>query len=1136
MRPLPLLPVALIIFISGFCSLVYQSVWFREFRLIFGASTLANSAVLAIFMAGLGIGGLVLGHRADKWRRPFNNYAYIEFAIAALAALTPFLLDFIRTFYINLGGSAVLGDFNATLLRLLLATLVIFPSVFVMGGTLPAAARAITTKDDTQRHGLAVLYAINTLGAVMGVTLSTFILFEANGFRMTLWLAVLLNILIALSARVLARNYEVPLEDASEETSSEARKDDSDQADKETASRERRNVATPARPWLLPAAFITGFVFFLSELVWYRLAAPILGGSTYTFGVILAVALLGIGMGGYIHSLRSHKGTASVAEFGITCTLQALFLLIPFALGDNLALLAYHLHNFGMVSFNHLSAGWAIITGIMVLPAALVAGYQFPLMFALKGQGVDGVAKDTGQIYAANTLGAIVGALAGGFGLIPLLGANGAWLFAVAVLLLLGIFLIVITARTAVLSTVVSSIFALLTLSMFFASGPTSLWKHTAIGAGRAYLQSGSSNELRSRITNSNRTILESYDGIESNLGFGVGNALSIIVNGKSDGNVIGDAITQVFLGLIPAVIHGNAESAFVIGLGTGETAGWLAEVDSIKSVEVAEIEPKVLRFVELAAAANFNVAQHPKVTMKIGDGREALITSDKGYDLIVSEPSNPYRAGIASFYTQEFYEQAALHLNEGGYFAQWVQMYEITPEAIEMVVNTMAQVFPRISYWTLSRGDLLLVGSFHEQVYDAAQMQELSQQHPFSTALRDITQTENIEGFLTHHVAQPSITPAILEDVHLVNRDDSPLLEYMFARSVGRSSAKEHIRTTLLEQAQAQNALLPALKNGQADVEVIQYNRARATFGFPEIALVTTEAQTEAETETETETEVQDESSVQRTATNETIDNETIDRADGSTDASNAADTSDESDDALKEQNLAQSDEAPASDEIPTLQEAIKDFWRYYSSNDIDNAYPLLELVEPHLNTDFGRFAALESRALYLEVHQPEALSDFITELQNTDGGAYQTELEVLTLFLALRNHNEALVQELLPEFIRQSQSDPWIFRDTHARTLVAMGEEELSQDTTLQLIDALLEQPFAVYNLQEFRIDVLLSLAAREFAGQPIASCSKVYDTLSEVLPWNYEVLRDRLVCYSMYNHPQTALAEKDFIAYSR
>lgn len=1050
MRPLPLLPVGVIIFISGFCSLVYQSVWFREFRLIFGASTLANSAVLAIFMAGLGIGGLVLGHHADKWRRPFHNYAYVEFAIAALAALTPFLLDVIRSFYINLGGSAVLGDVNATLLRLGLATLVIFPSVFVMGGTLPAAARAITTKNDTQRHGLAVLYAVNTLGAVMGVALSTFVLFEANGFRMTLWLAALLNVVIALSARALARNYEIPIEETEQ---------DSEQLAHNT-SYETSATATPARPWLLPAAFITGFVFFLSELVWYRLAGPILGGSTYTFGVILAVALLGIGIGGYLHSLRSDKGNASVAEFGITCTLQALFLIIPFAMGDTLALLAYHLHNFGNSAFSMLSAGWVMVTVIMVLPAAMVAGYQFPLMFALKGQGVDGVAKDTGQIYAANTLGAIVGALAGGFGLIPLLGANGAWLFAVAALLLLGVFLIVITARKAVLSTVVSSIFALIALSMFFSDGPTSLWKHTAIGAGRANLASGSKNDLRSHITNSNNTILESYDGVESNLGFNISNALSIFVNGKSDGNVVGDAITQVFLGLIPAALHGQAENAFVIGLGTGETAGWLAEVDTIKNVEVAEIEPKVIRFVELAAAANFDVAHHPKVTMNIGDGREALITSDKSYDLILSEPSNPYRAGIASFYTQEFYEQAALHLNEGGYFAQWVQMYEITPEAIEMIIKTMSQVFPRISYWTLSSGDLMLVGSFHEQIYDAAQMQALSQQHPFSTALRKITQTQNLEGLLTHHVAQPSITPTLLKDVDLINRDDSSLLEYMFARSVGRSFGREQFRMRLLDHAEAQNALLPQLKNGQVDAEVIQYHRARATFGFPDMNLV--------------------------------------------------------------------------DDDANGINEDITAFWQYYSRNDIDNAYPLLADIETDLTQPFARYAALETKALYLHNHQPESVPALITEVRDTDIIGYEEDVHTLALLLALYQHDDVLIKDMLPEFIEQSQHNPWLLRNTQGKVLVAMSDEGFTEETTIQLINALLEQPFAVYNLENARINTLLTLATQEFEGKPISSCTKVYDTLTNVLPWNYDVLHNRLRCYSSYDHPQRGVAEKAFIEY--
>jgi len=190
---------------SGFCALLYQTVWLRELRLVFGASTPATAATLAVFMAGLGIGSLVWGRRADRVRQPLLLYAGLEALVALLAALTPVLLALVRILYEASGGVAALGAFGATSLRLLLATSVMFAPAFLMGGTLPAVSRAVEHPDDGPRHRLALLYGLNTLGAVLGALGSTFVLLEVLGSRQTLWCAVLLNLLVAVAARALGR-------------------------------------------------------------------------------------------------------------------------------------------------------------------------------------------------------------------------------------------------------------------------------------------------------------------------------------------------------------------------------------------------------------------------------------------------------------------------------------------------------------------------------------------------------------------------------------------------------------------------------------------------------------------------------------------------------------------------------------------------------------------------------------------------------------------------------------------------------------------------------------------------------------------------------------------------------------------
>ena len=276
---------------SGACSLIYQAVWLREFRLLVGASTVSSAAVLAVFMGGLGVGGYLLGQRVERSTRPLALYGNLELIVAASAAVSPFVLMALRAIYLAAGGEATLGFF-ATPLRILLTAIAIGLPVVCMGGTLPAAARAVTRSDDTGRSGIAWLYGINTCGAVVGAVAATFFLLEIYGSRQTLWLAALVNAVVGLVARALAKRApEMPAQTR--------------QQQQEEKREKKKQKASTLLQTLRVAAFASGFVFLLGELVWYRVASPLLGGSTYSFGVVLAVALAGIGIGGAAYAVAA---------------------------------------------------------------------------------------------------------------------------------------------------------------------------------------------------------------------------------------------------------------------------------------------------------------------------------------------------------------------------------------------------------------------------------------------------------------------------------------------------------------------------------------------------------------------------------------------------------------------------------------------------------------------------------------------------------------------------------------------------------------------------------------------------------------------------------------------------------------
>ncbi|MBI4514202.1 MAG: fused MFS/spermidine synthase [Deltaproteobacteria bacterium] len=766
--------VAPLLFGSGACALIYQVAWLREMRLIFGASTAASAAVLAIFMGGLGLGSALLGRRADRHPRPLAFYANLELMIAASAALTPGLVWIARQAYVALGGSVVLGLGLATITRLLLATLVLCVPTILMGGTLPAAAKAVETDEDINRRHLAVLYGTNTLGAVTGAFVSTFFMLEVLGTRSTLWCAALFNVLVGITARAMAR-----------------RQGTRPAAPPAIAADEATTAVAPAG-FVLGAAAAVGFSFLLMELVWYRMLGPLLGGSSFTFGLILAVALFGIGVGGVAYALTGNQRRATLTGFALTCSLEAVCVAYPYALGDRVAFLAILLRPLGSLGFGGLVLSWALVTGLVVLPAAVISGIQFPLLIALLGRGGERVGRHVGQAYAWNTLGAIAGSLAGGFGLLPGLSAPGAWSAVVIILVALGVVATVLGLRAErqLLRTALPVAAALTAILMLRATGPTAAWRHSPIGAGRADQAHATRNSLQDWANARRRHVRWQVDGVESSVALDAGNSYAFVVNGKTDGNARNDAPTQVMTGLVGAILHPQARRALVVGLGTGSSAGWLGAVPTMERVDVVELEPAIVDVARACTPVNQDVLANPKVRIHIADAREVLLTTPERYDLIFSEPSNPYRAGIASLFTREFYESAALRLAEGGIFLQWLQAYEVDSQTVRTVFATLASVFPSVEVWRTADVDLLLLGTMKPIRYDLPALRARVQQEPFKTALAVAWRTTSVEGFLARYVAGPSLVSAIAQlEGSFLNTDDQTLVEYAMARSVGRSN-----------------------------------------------------------------------------------------------------------------------------------------------------------------------------------------------------------------------------------------------------------------------------------------------------------------------------------------------------------
>ncbi|HCH63168.1 MAG TPA: spermidine synthase, partial [Deltaproteobacteria bacterium] len=767
-----LIRVSALLFCSGFCALVYQMVWLRMFRLVFGASHASTAAVLAIFMGGLGLGGLLLGKRADDSDRPLRLYGRLELGIALAAALSPLLLAGVREVYLGMGGALAVGTVPGTVLRLGLSALVLAVPTLLMGGTLPAAVRAVERGEDVGRRELGVVYGANTAGAVTGACVAVFFALEALGAQGTLLVAAALNLVVALVA---IRIQEPPRTESPEHAAAET---------------DSSEVAASMPPGLvLAAAGAVGFAFLLMEMVWSRMLSPILGGSTYTFGLVLAVALAGIGGGGLLYGSGKRTIAATPKAFALTCALEAVFIALPLALGDRVALLAAFLRPIGETGFGPLVATWFIIVVLVVLPASFVAGYQFPLLVALLGKGDEKVGRQVGLAYASNTMGSILGSLAGGFGLLPLLGAVSTWRLVVVGLAGLSVVPLLRGIRSARVLAV--GLVATVAVGLASSEGPTAVWRHSPIGAGRFKPDVESRVALEDQLRARRRAIVWEVDGVESTVALDARYGYAFVVNGKSDGHVIGDAPTFVMHGLLGTMLHPNPKSAMVVGLGTGETAGWLARVDGMEQIDVVELEPAIAEVARLCAPVNYDVMNEPMVTLFPGDGREFLLTTSERYDVIVNEPSNPYRAGIASLFTLEFYEAVSERLTDDGLFVQWVQAYDLSASTIRTILATLGTVFPHVEVFeSQTAGDLLLVASLNPVKHNIEQIRARAQVHPYRESLSWMWGVAGVEGFYSTYVANQSLTRAIVEaEGGRINTDDRPFIEYEFARGVGLAS-----------------------------------------------------------------------------------------------------------------------------------------------------------------------------------------------------------------------------------------------------------------------------------------------------------------------------------------------------------
>ena len=776
MRSSAALGYRLLFFLSGATGLIYQLLWVRVLYQTFGSTIQSITTVVAAYMGGLGLGAWLLGRIGDRHPKPAALYGWLEVAIGVFGVISPLVLMLAHKLYVGIAGTVELPALVSVALRFGLAALVLLIPTTLMGGTLPILTRAFMGDDRARlRAALGGLYGLNTLGAVVGTGLAGFFLIEALGIRTSLWITAAINVALGIAGIYMAR--PLPVEAAPPEPAPVTR-----------AARDPLHITA------LVLLAVTAFASLLNEIAWTRVLVMIVGGSTYAFTLILLVFLLGIGLGSafFVGRHAPPRETAASAALAQGITTAGAALLFVFFNVLPIYIIAVFQVQFFEATTRLLLMGIAV--GAVVLIPAIGMGMTFPLLTDLVAPPGAARGADVGRAYALNTLGSILGAVLTGFVLVVVLGTE--WTLRVGLLLSgLGAMALAFLAargvpegseehrriRNRVLG---GGSLAAAGLAAVFAA-PT--WNHRLVDLGPTIYarQPMNATGLQAYLTHRGVRQTDFREGPNATVSIWESEAgRSLKVNGKADASDHGDMDTQVMVGLAPAAARPHPRSAFVIGWGSGVTAGTLAAVPGMERVHAVEIEPAVLAMDPHFRHVNDSAMLRPNVKVVVDDARSALQLSSGTYDLIVSEPSNPWLAGIATLYTPEFYAIARSRLADDGVFGQWVQLYQLPLPVVAGIVRNMRAVFPHVHVWFGGWADIVVLASPQPIRYDPGWLETLFKPGTTIHRLgREWLGMRSPGDVLGHYLIGPAGLPQLIEHANLIHKDDHPQLEYVAAR-----------------------------------------------------------------------------------------------------------------------------------------------------------------------------------------------------------------------------------------------------------------------------------------------------------------------------------------------------------------
>lgn len=775
---------------SGLAGLVYEVSWTRLLTRYMGHTTAAASTVVAAFMGGLAIGSALGGRAAPRLRPRHALYAYagLEVVVVLTALAMPIALSNLNSL---LSWAYRDGTSGAafSLVRVVCCLAVLLPPAVALGATFPVAVRWFLSTADHPGGAGGRMYAVNTTGAAVGALGAGFLLIPAIGLSGTMMVGVVASALTIGIVLAIARTADGDADGTTTSVAAVPRPGRSHRGRRAVSAGHELSEAD-VKPWLAGAVLaLTGFATFIFEIAWTRVFSMIVGPSTYAFAATVTAFIAGIAAGSFVGSALAARTRRPALALAVALGLASMAAgwAASFVGGS---LPAIVLRDLVASPTDDLLLRHSILVAALVVPTAVALGITFPLALELAGSRGQPAAARVGTMYAVNTLAAVCGALSSGFFLIPAAGLQNTIRFATASLLV-GSVIVVARGRLSMRERAAVLVPAGAAAAILAWSQP---WDRELLASGMyKYAQRlRTDGDLESALKAG--TLLYYREGATATVSVRrLTGDLSLAIDGKVDASTSGDMITQKALAHLPLLLHPNPRRVCIVGLGSGVTLA-SALLHPVAAVDVVEISPEVVEASGWFAAQNHKALDDPRTRLILGDGRSHLSLSSRKYDVIVSEPSNPWMAGVAALFTKEFFTSVRRRLAPGGIICQWAHTYDISADDLRSIVATFASVFPDGTMWLVADGDLLLVGST-EPLESSLDNIAAGWQRPGVAA--DLNQVSMMEPFAlwSMFVGGPEQL-AIYARGAALQTDDRSALEFSGPHSLNSEAAGENVST----------------------------------------------------------------------------------------------------------------------------------------------------------------------------------------------------------------------------------------------------------------------------------------------------------------------------------------------------